>query len=102
MGYQSDSRYSAVNVEPSATIEVRVFKGSLRKERVLSCIEFVHAAVEYTRNLPVVYTEDPFAWTSFIGYVLSNKKLYPNLIIILNELMAASSQSSNNDEGEED
>lgn len=100
--YQSDGRYSAVNVEPSQTIEVRVFKGSLRKERVLACIEFVHAAVEYTRDLPVVYTDSPFAWTSFMSYVFNNRKTYPNLMVILNELMAQSTNSANNVEGEDD
>lgn len=100
--WQSDGRYSAVNVEPSATIEVRVFKGSLRKERVLACIEFVHAAVEYTRDLPVVYTESPFAWTSFMTYVFNNRKTYPNLMVILNELMAQATNSANNVEGEDD
>lgn len=100
--WQSDGRYSAVNVEPSTTIEVRVFKGSLRKERVLACIEFVHAAVEYTRNLPIVYTENPFAWTSFMSYVFNNRKTYPNLMVILNELMAQATNSANNVEGEDD
>ena len=69
LGYQSAARYSAVNVENPMTLEVRVFRGTLRKERVLANIEFVHAAVEYTRNLKIVPKDNPFSWTSFIGYV---------------------------------
>lgn len=84
-GTQSSGRYSAVNMEPENTIEVRVFKGSLRKERVLSGIEFVAAAVEYTRNLKIQHKAAPFAWARFVHYVTANSDTYPNLFIIMNE-----------------
>jgi hypothetical protein len=84
-GNQSSGRYSAVNMEPESTIEVRVFKGSLRKERVLSGIEFVAAAVEYTRNLKIQHKSAPFAWARFVHYVTANSDTYPNLFIIMNE-----------------
>ena len=82
---QSNGRYSAVNMEPEDTLEVRVFKGSLRKERVLSGIEFVVAAVEYTRNLKIEHKAAPFAWARFVHYVTANSDTYPNLFIIMNE-----------------
>lgn len=85
-GYQSAGRYSAINTENDSTIEVRVFRGTLRKERVLSALEFVHAAVEYTRNLKMVATEKPLSWIKFIGYVSENSKQYPNLFLVINEL----------------
>jgi hypothetical protein len=84
-GNQSSGRYSAVNMEPENTVEVRVFKGSLRKERVLSGIEFVAAAVEYTRNLKIQHKSAPFAWARFVHYVTANSDTYPNLFIIMNE-----------------
>ena len=84
-GTQSSGRYSAVNMEPEDTIEVRVFKGSLRKERVLSGIEFVAAAVEYTRTLKIQHKSAPFAWGRFVHYVTANSDTYPNLFIIMNE-----------------
>jgi len=84
-GSQSSGRYSAVNMEPESTIEVRVFKGSLRKERVLSGIEFVVAAVEYTRLLKIQHKSAPFAWGRFVHYVTANSDTYPNLFIIMNE-----------------
>ena len=87
-GYQSANRYSAVNVENSNTLEVRVFRGSLRKERVLSAVEFVHAAVEYTRDLKIVPKDKPFEWTTFIGYVTKHKDIYPNMLTIVNEMLA--------------
>lgn len=84
-GNQSNGRYSAVNMEPEHTIEVRVFKGSLRKERILSGIEFVVAAVEYTRNLKIQHKSAPFTWARFVHYVTANSDTYPNLFIIMNE-----------------
>lgn len=89
-GYQSEGRYSAVNVQPDKTLEVRVFRGSLRKERVLAAAEFVGAAVEYTRDLKIIPKNNPFSWDNFMGYALSNNKTYPNLSIILNEMLLKS------------
>jgi len=86
MGNQSSGRYSAVNIDNDTTIEVRVFRGSLRKERVLSAVEFVHAAVEYTRNLKIVTSDKPLSWAKFVGYVSQQYKTYPNLFLIMNEL----------------
>jgi hypothetical protein len=85
---QSNDRYSAVNIYPEYTVEIRVFKGSLRKERVLSGIEFVHAAVEFTRDMKIVPKQIPFSWARFITYVTNNQETYPNLFIILNETFA--------------
>ena len=87
-GNQSNGRMSAVNTENSETIEIRVFKGSLRKERVLSAIEFVHASVEYTRNIKVTSKNLALSWMNFTGYVGNNAEQYPNLITIMGESFA--------------
>jgi hypothetical protein len=88
-GEQNNGRYSAINTENDATIEVRVFKGSLRKERVLSALEFVTAAVEYTRDLKVTPKNQALTWLAFTGYVSSNLETYPNLAIIMSESFAS-------------
>ena len=88
-GYQLAGRYSAINTENDATIEVRVFKGSLRKERVLSALEFVHAAVEYTRDIKVSTKNHALSWLKFTGYVSANAELYPNLVTIMSESFAS-------------
>ena len=80
----SDTRFQVVNNQPNVTLEVRIFKGSLRKERVLSAIELVHAVVEYTRELQV--KPNSFAWVKFMGYLSDNVEKYPNLFTIMNEL----------------
>jgi hypothetical protein len=80
----SDDRFQAVNSCPSFTLEVRVFKGSMRATRVLSAIELVHAAVEYTRNLQI--KPNSFAWVKFMGYLSDNVEKYPNLFTIMSEI----------------
>ena len=87
-GYQENGRFSAVNTENDDTIEVRVFKGSLRKERVLSAIEFVHASVEYTRSIKVTNKNHALSWLKFTGYVSDNSDMYPNLVTIMSESFA--------------
>jgi len=93
LGYQNNGRMSAVNTENSETIEIRVFKGSLRKERVLSAIEFVHASVEYTRDIKVTSKNLALSWMNFTGYVGNNAEQYPNLITIMGESFANDSIS---------
>lgn len=83
--FVGDGHYSAVNTENSATLEVRVFRGSLRAERVLSAIEFVHCATEYTRNMKVVPKDRPMAWTRFCSYLVDKTEQYPSLFKIMEE-----------------
>lgn len=84
-GHQRNDRYSAVNTENENTLEVRVFKGSLRPERVLSALEFVHASVEYTRDLRVSSKAKPFSWLRFTSYIYNNMNTYANLALIMEE-----------------
>ena len=44
-------RYNAINLQNNNTVEIRMFKGSLKVERVRSAIQFCHASVEYTRDI---------------------------------------------------
>lgn len=87
-GNQSSGRYSAINTENDATLEVRVFKGSLRKERVMSALEFVAASVEYTRDLKVTSKNQALSWLCFTAYVSANMETYPNLALIMSESFA--------------
>ena len=97
-GNQHNGRYSAVNIENDATLEVRVFRGSLRKERVLSAVEFVHAAVEYTRNLKIAPNNKPLSWAKFVGYVSQQHETYPNLFLIMNELFDKEDNTSSEED----
>jgi hypothetical protein len=76
-------RYLAVNLQNSATVEIRMFKGSLKVERILSGIEYCHALVQYSRdirsgnNASVMLRPEEF--TSWIR----KQGKYPNLVQFL-------------------
>ena len=79
-------RYSAVNVLPTATLEVRMFKGSLKKERILAALEYVHSAVEYSRGAKSgVGAEEYLTAPAFIQWLRVRKDLYPNLVSYVNK-----------------
>lgn len=89
-----NTRFQAVNVQNSNTIEVRIFRGSLRKERVLSYLEMVHACVEYTRsaNESLAKTfaksapESALDWKRFRSWLVANEKIYPHVNQYLEQL----------------
>ena len=95
-GSQNNGRYSAVNTDNNDTLEVRVFRGSLRKERVLSALEFVHACAEYTRDLPVNGKNRALTWLHFTAYVSTHAETYPNLSTIMSESFAGDSSPDEN------
>lgn len=74
----------AVNLQNGATVEVRMFRGSLKKKRLLANLEFVHAAVEYTRVLtvPQVATGG-LSWRAFATWITDNRETYPHLFASL-------------------
>lgn len=70
----------AVNMQNGDTIEVRIFRGSLRHQRVLANLEFVNACVEYTRQLTVPdVVRGGLAWRAFATWILDNRVTYPHL-----------------------
>ena len=93
-GCQENGRYSAVNTDNYATLEVRVFKGSLKKERVLSALEFVTASVEYTRDLKVTATNKALTWAKFLAYVVEHEDIYPNLMSKISDSLATETISN--------
>ena len=79
-------RYSAVNVLPTSTLEVRMFRGSLKKERILAALEYVHSAVEYSRGARSgVGAEEYLTAPAFIQWLRGNRALYPNLLSYINQ-----------------
>lgn len=46
---QSEGRYEAVNIRNSRTIELRIFRGTLKYESVIAAIEFSNALVEFCK-----------------------------------------------------
>ena len=72
----SGGRYKFLNLNPSATIELRFFKANMQAERILKNLEFVSASYEFTKNSGLSWTIDLM---NFISYVAMHSLKYPNL-----------------------
>lgn len=84
-GARGGDRYNAVNLQNMHTVEIRMFKGSLKPERVRSGIQFCHAAIEYTREIrsgnnaaTMLRPEEFCSWVRKQGK-------YPDLVLYLPE-----------------
>jgi hypothetical protein len=86
-GYPPE-RYAAVNTGNYATIEVRMFRGSLKRDRVLAALEYVHAAVEYSRSAPRAANDAATEYLSapaFIQWIRNNRHHYGELCHYINK-----------------
>jgi hypothetical protein len=70
----SPHRYVAVNIT-DATVELRIFKGTLRYSTFRSCIEYAHAAYMFTQDAGISEVSAP----NFKAWVADNVSEYPNL-----------------------
>ncbi len=73
-GSQS-SRYRVVNVENDDTLEFRIFKGSLRPERLWRALEFVHSLVKFCEQTSL----EKLQASQYLEWLGKHKKLYPSL-----------------------
>lgn len=94
-GHQENGRYAAINSENSETLEVRVFKGSLKPQRVLMALELVQCSVEYTRGLHVSASNKALSWMMFTRYVVDNASTYPNLFAAMEKSFMSDSVQEN-------
>jgi hypothetical protein len=78
---RSESRYDIANVS-ERTVEIRMFRGNLRPERVFKNLEFCHALVMYCRDASLKAVEQ---WSEFASWLLKRRSQYPNLIRFLAE-----------------
>jgi Putative amidoligase enzyme. len=77
-------RYDALNLRNEATIEFRIFKGTLKLQHVLANIEFCDAVVRFCMQCSIA---DCASWTAFWAFVTAdtNHKRYSNLIAYLED-----------------
>ena len=86
-GRQTD-RYSAVNTQNAHTLEMRIFKGSVKTDNVKAQIDLAHASVEYTRNMTVADVRgDGLKQYYFMEYIYANADLYPELCARMSKLI---------------
>jgi hypothetical protein len=71
-------RYESINTTSDLTIEFRMFRGTLRRESFLKNIEFVEAALAFTRpaSRSIREMDTPDA---FLDFVSKSRKTYPHL-----------------------
>lgn len=82
--HRPTGHYSACNLTQQ-TVEVRVFRGNLREDRVRKNLEAVIAAVEFSKTMSSRHWRKPLEGL-FAKYVSDNKALYPNLFAFMIEL----------------
>jgi hypothetical protein len=81
---RNSDRYSAVNTQNHATLEMRIFRSSVNGDTVKSFIDLAHASVEYTRGLSVRdIREGALSSSNFTQYIQDNAALYPELNVRL-------------------
>ena len=77
---RNTDRYSAVNTQNRATLEMRIFKGTINSGKVKSQINLAHASVEYTRTLTVKDVRDgALEAPKFAQYIMAHADIYPEL-----------------------
>ena len=84
-------RYSAVNTGNDYTLELRFFRGNMKREGVMSALELCHASVEYTRDLSVSDVKlGMLKWEWFADWVEVNNGIYPNLYLRMSKVPSVS------------
>lgn len=82
-GKRSGARYSAINFQPRETVELRYFRGNLRKAGLLRVVEFVAALHEYAGAVSTrdALAEDALSWAAFVKWSRSRdpRERYPVL-----------------------
>ncbi len=98
-----DGRYTAVNLENSDTIEIRIFRGTLDEASFFKNIEFCEAMFKFTRDTKL----KDVTWNKFGEYVIKNKSHYRNLHAFMERknllhFIASSTQGATEDDPNED
>jgi len=83
---RGSERYSAVNMQNKGTLEVRIFRSSLKMERIQMALQLVDASVKYTESLPIsaIVTNNGLSARSFIAW-LADKPQYAVLSSYIEE-----------------
>jgi hypothetical protein len=68
-------RHSAIHMNCENTIEIRIFQGTLSKERFLKNIEFIMALYDFTNSVSIKDVNS----SNFTKYVKENKNQYSEL-----------------------
>lgn len=67
----NDDRYEAVNFQNGNTVEFRLFKGTLRYESIMACLEFAYITWFFSRDMGVTELTE----AKFLEYICQPSKL---------------------------
>lgn len=78
---EEHSKYSALNITPTNTIELRTFKASLDYSKILSAVELSDAVVDYCsqESILTINNGKRELWKNFVLHVQKYKKRWPEL-----------------------
>ena len=77
-------RYVAINLNPTHTVEVRIFRGSLRIPRVKTALDFMQSTIEFANKLTIKEASAGNTWGMFKDYVGEHSHRFENLHLRLN------------------
>jgi hypothetical protein len=77
-------RYVAINLNPTHTVEVRIFRGSLRVPRVKTALDFMQSTIEFANKLTIKDASAGNTWGMFKDYVGEHSNRFENLHLRLN------------------
>ena len=90
-------RMSAVNTTNRDTIELRFFRGTMRKSGILGAIDLAHACVEYTRYLTVSDVRyGAYNWEWFSDWVRDQNSMFGIYSDLLDRMAKCPSVNVNN------
>lgn len=68
-GRVSGSKYAAINFQHEDSVEVRIFRGSLRFDTVLAALQMLRALVDFTRTVRAAdFLAGLVTWSEFAAY----------------------------------
>lgn len=68
-------RYSAINITPRTTIELRYFRSNINKDGILRNAQFIDALYEYTKTMDIVVPRNErWSWQKFLDFMADKKK----------------------------
>jgi hypothetical protein len=71
-------RYYAVNICDN-TVELRLFRGTLKRETLYARLEFAHAVATWAKDVSVRTAESADCISDFAQFIKRERKRYPNL-----------------------
>lgn len=73
-------RYEAVNLTNAKTVELRIFKGTLKHETFMACLEITHALALFTKYHSVMQLNpDPKGLALFLSWINERRTTFPHL-----------------------